>query len=85
MIERYLRNGKITLIPKKQKAKKLVFDYIYDQIHPLGRVFSEKEINQAIQVHYDDYVTMRRDLVDNGYLERDDYGQEYRLLEKERP
>ncbi|MBG9987337.1 DUF2087 domain-containing protein [Facklamia sp. DSM 111018] len=80
IINKFLnKDGKIRLIPKKNKNKLVIFDYVVNHISKNGTVFSEQEINMVIKQVYEDYATMRRYLVDYNYLIRDNYGTEYRL------
>ena len=40
------------------------------------------KVNAFLAENYDDFAILRRYLVDNGYLSRDQYGLEYRIEEK---
>ncbi|MBD3948711.1 DUF2087 domain-containing protein [Tuanshanicoccus lijuaniae] len=79
-IERYMRNGKLTVIPKKEKNKVEILKFFVGRLenHP-QEIFSEKELNELIAEYYDDYAIIRRYLVDYGFVLRDDYGKEYRV------
>ncbi|WP_216650305.1 DUF2087 domain-containing protein [Fundicoccus ignavus] len=79
-IERYFKEGKLTVFPRKEKNKLDVLQYFVQLIESKGEgPFTEKEINAIISDVYGDYSTIRRALVDYGYLLRDDYGAAYRL------
>ena len=44
-----------------------------------GKKYSEKEINSVIKNFFDDYVTLRRYLIEYGFLDRKKDGSEYWL------
>ena len=48
----------------------------------MDKVYTEKEINALIKsrISFDDYVTIRRDLYDFGYLDRLENGTAYKRL-----
>ncbi|MEF3304923.1 DUF2087 domain-containing protein [Paenibacillus sp. GYB003] len=74
--------GPLTEFPRKEKRKLVILDQIAGLFEP-GRRYTEKEVNDAIEAVYHDYVTIRRYLVDFGFMDRKDDGSEYWL--KERP
>lgn len=41
------------------------------------RNYSEKEVNQILQRTYDDFVTLRRYLIEYGFMKRDTEGSQY--------
>lgn len=81
-LNKFIVDGKITIIPKKQKNKLPIFDYMRAYISEHGEEFTEKELNAIISPVFDDFVLMRRYLVDYGYLTRDKYGTKYKVIEK---
>ena len=62
--------------PKKLKDKRTVLEQIAKQFDP-DRIYSEKEINEHLKGTYEDYVMVRRYLIDLGFLERNPEGSEY--------
>ncbi|MGX6969484.1 DUF2087 domain-containing protein [Vagococcus bubulae] len=76
-IERFFKDGKLTTIPRKTKDKRLLFEKLSDQFEQ-NTDYTEKEINNILKNYYDDFAILRRFLVDNDYLVRDDYGTIYR-------
>lgn len=46
-----------------------------------GRRYGEKEVNGILQEVYDDYVTLRRYLIEHGFLDRKPDGSQYWLKE----
>ncbi|HEP1784949.1 TPA: DUF2087 domain-containing protein [Streptococcus suis] len=80
--EKFFRDGKLLVIPKKLKSKQVLFAYLKEELAKKGSTFTEKEVNTFLAEVYDDYAILRRYLVDYGYLSRDQYGLEYRVEEK---
>lgn len=78
-IVRYMREGKFYVLPRKQKNRLEVFQYIYQHLKQYSQEFTEPELNERIKEVYEDFATMRRYLVDYKYLIRDNYGKSYQL------
>ncbi len=78
----FFKDGRLQVIPRKQKAKDALFDALIDRFE-FGRDYTEKEVNEILAAVYDDYAILRRYLVDTGRLERDLYGHHYWRAEKE--
>ncbi|MGX4686104.1 DUF2087 domain-containing protein [Vagococcus sp. JNUCC 83] len=76
-IERFFKDGKLTAIPRKTKDKTLLFEKLSSEFES-KKDYTEKEINDVLKIYYDDFAILRRFLVDNQYLVRDDYGKIYR-------
>ena len=75
-IDTYFKDGKLATMPSKQKRKVMVLRHIAEAI-PAKTDFSETEINEKLAAFYDDYVMLRRYLIDYGYLERTRDGSRY--------
>ncbi len=73
-------------LPRKRRDWDILFKSITLALEP-GRDYSEKEVNQVVeewladigQAIEIDHVTLRRHLVDTGYLVRDLAGRSYRV------
>jgi len=70
--------GRLAKFPLKQKQKLVVLREIAKRIEG-DRLYSEKEINQVLKAVYDDYVTIRRYLIDYGFVDRKPDGSQYWL------
>jgi len=64
-------DGRLTSMPAKQSRKLAVFDLIAQRFVP-GVRYTELEVNRELMQVYDDYVSLRRGLVDFGMLDRAD-------------
>jgi hypothetical protein len=64
--------------PKKEKQKLVILHAIVNSMED-DTVYSEKEINRILQPIYHDFVTLRRYLIEYGFLDRKSDGSEYWL------
>ncbi|MUT67787.1 DUF2087 domain-containing protein [Paenibacillus sp. NEAU-GSW1] len=72
-------NGPLTQFPRKEKKKIVILRHIASYFKP-GRKYKEKEVNEQLKAFFeDDYVTLRRYLIEYGYLDRKDDCSEYWL------
>ncbi|WP_041140317.1 DUF2087 domain-containing protein [Beduini massiliensis] len=67
---------KLKNLPRKEKYKIIVFKTIYDQFIS-GKEYSETEVNDILKEIFDDYVTIRRYMIEYGFLKRRDDGSVY--------
>ncbi|RKN86434.1 DUF2087 domain-containing protein [Paenibacillus ginsengarvi] len=68
--------GGLTEFPRKEKRKLVILGEIANRFEA-DRTYTEKEVNETIKSVYHDYVTIRRYLVDYGYMDRKEDGSEY--------
>lgn len=66
----FWRDGLIVMLPSQLKKRKVLLDLLLEDFQP-GRIYTEQEVNFKILDHYDDYCTIRRELVDFGLLKRE--------------
>ena len=79
---KYFKNDKLMTIPKKEKNKLLVLQIVLEMLKAKSLEFTEKELNEEIKEIYPDYSLIRRYLVDYKFLERDNYGRMYKIVEE---
>ena len=79
---KYFKNDKLITIPKKEKNKILVLQIVLEMLKAKSLEFTEKELNEEIKEIYPDYSLIRRYLVDYKFLERDNYGRMYKIVEE---
>ena len=65
----FWRDGLIVAMPGQLKKRKVLLDLLAEDFER-GRSYTEQEVNFRILDHYDDYCTVRRELVDFGLLQR---------------
>jgi DNA-binding transcriptional ArsR family regulator len=74
----YTVNGRLRSLPvKKQKKTLVVLRWVATLFEP-GRLYTEPEVNAVLKSVYEpDFVSLRRDLIDFGYLRRELGGGKY--------
>ena len=71
----------ITQWPSKRK-KRVCLIYLMSDFFSMDVLYSETEVNDILKPIYEDYVMLRRFLIDLQLLTRDDYGKVYQRTEK---
>lgn len=74
----YFRRGRLTSIPGKPDVRARVLAVVADSFER-GTVYSEAKVNALCGEWYDDWVSLRRALVDDGLLVRDESCTAYQL------
>ena len=64
-------DGRLKTLPAKQSRQLAVYDLIAQRFIP-GVRYTELEVNRELMGVYDDYVTLRRGLIDFGLMDRAD-------------
>ncbi len=70
VIKACIEYGKVRAIPVQRKKKLICYELIAERFEP-GRVYEEKEVNAIISPIYEDYCTIRRDMISEGIFRRD--------------
>ena len=79
LLEKYFPNGvgqQLVRFPKREKHKIVVLRAI-TKLLDSTKQYSEKELNEIIQPIYEDYVQIRRYLIEYGFIDRQDDGSAY--------
>ncbi|MBP2708297.1 DUF2087 domain-containing protein [Microbispora sp. RL4-1S] len=71
LLDTFLVNGRLTSIPSKRSKRLVVLDYVAQVFEP-GVRYPEKEVNVMLRAFHDDYAALRRHLVDECFLSRED-------------
>ncbi|AGK99428.1 DUF2087 domain-containing protein [Clostridium pasteurianum] len=70
VIKTYIdENGALINYPAREKKKIIVLQEIVKNFSK-GKIYSEKEINRILKRIYEDYATIRRALIEYGFIER---------------
>ncbi len=77
VLNSFFSNGRLVKIPTQHKKMLMALEVIASSFD-MDIIYTENEVNDLIAVIYDDYCTIRRLLVDEGYMSRDQ--GLYRLL-----
>lgn len=71
-------DGQITTIPSKEKKKLIILQHITKRFE-VGKTYSEKEVNELLKTVHADFVSLRRHLIEYGFMERNNDGSQYTL------
>jgi hypothetical protein len=71
LLGRFIRGDRLTSIPAARGKRLVVLDHLAGLFEP-GRRYTEAEVNQALEAWHPDYASLRRYLVDEGFLRRAD-------------
>ncbi len=70
VLRNFTRDGRLTTIPASHKKKLVVLRWLAARIPSEVRL-PEREISTLLAQYHPDFATLRRELVDNGFLMRD--------------
>lgn len=70
VLRTYLSDGRLRLIPRAGAKRRIVLDYLATQFEP-GVRYSEAQVNAVLRVYHDDFAALRRYLIDEGLLSRE--------------
>ena len=73
---KYFFEGFLTEFPPKEKQRLVVLREIYNQLK-VNHAYNEQELNQMLKGYYEDYVLIRRYLIEYGFLDRKADGSHY--------
>jgi hypothetical protein len=66
----FMKGGRLTSIPVAHSKRLVVLDRIAQEFDP-GRRYPERDVNDTLSEFHPDYATLRRYLVDEGFLNRE--------------
>lgn len=66
----FFEYGKLKSIPAQKKKERIVLEELVKGFEP-GRRYTEREVNIILADAYDDFCTLRRDLIGEGLLQRE--------------
>jgi hypothetical protein len=64
------QDGRLRTIPSKQSKLTVVLDHLSQSFEP-GRTYPEAEVNEILASFHPDYAALRRYLVENGFMTRE--------------
>ena len=79
VLKTYFKNGLdagIETIPSKEKKKLIILQHILTHFEE-GKTYHEKEVNEILKGVNADFVSLRRHLIEYGFMERSDDGGSY--------
>lgn len=80
VIKSFFEYGKLKAIPAQRKKERIILEEIAKSFEP-GRDYTEREVNIIIADFHDDFCTIRRDMIGEKIMEREN--GIYRLTDKQ--
>jgi hypothetical protein len=71
LVGRFVKQGRLVIWPSKRSKLVPVLDHIAQDFEP-GQTYPEREVNEVLLRWNDDFAALRRYLVDEGFLTRED-------------
>ncbi len=71
VLDSFFEYGKLNTIPSQRKKERVILEEIVKAFE-IGREYTEREVNIIIADYFDDFCTLRRDMISEGLLERKD-------------
>jgi hypothetical protein len=76
VLKKHTADGRLKKIPSKQKKLLVVLRWLAGHFEA-GRDYTEREVNAILLQYHEDYASLRRDLVDFDFLDRENGGSRY--------
>lgn len=70
VLDSFFASGRLSALPSQQKKREIVLEHIAQSFEE-GRRYGEKEVNQILMEFYDDFCTLRREMIGFGFMARD--------------
>ena len=76
ILDTFVKDGRIPVMPTRRHKRLVVLDHVAQCFEP-GRTYPEAEVNEILQRMHADYAALRRYLVDDAFLTREEnvYGR----------
>jgi hypothetical protein len=71
VLRRFVHNGRLLAMPAARGKRLVVLDHLAGLFEP-GRRYPEPVVNELLGRYHPDYAMLRRYLVDDGFLARED-------------
>ncbi|HKG56461.1 MAG TPA: metalloregulator ArsR/SmtB family transcription factor [Candidatus Limnocylindrales bacterium] len=71
VLRAFLVDGRLSSIPAQEKKRHVVLRFLLDRCFVEDRDYPEKEVNQRLALYHADVASLRRYLIESGYLTRD--------------
>jgi hypothetical protein len=72
--------GRLTTIPRRPARREQLLGYLAARLFTGGRVYTEREVNEALATVHEDTSALRRYLIEDGFLGRTRDGAVYQRL-----
>lgn len=71
-------DGQMTNIPSKEKKKLIILQHIVQRFNK-GQAYTEREVNDILKTAHADFVSLRRHLIEYGFMVRSADGSQYEV------
>jgi hypothetical protein len=71
ILRSFFEDGRLTSIPAHGRKRRVVLRYLAETVFPEDREYPEKEVNQLLALRHPDVASLRRYLVDSGFMRRE--------------
>ena len=71
VLDSFFEYGRLKSIPAQRKKERICLEAIAKELE-LGRPYPERELNQVLLRFHQDYCTLRRDMISEGILRREE-------------
>ena len=71
ILDTFIQNDRLAIMPTKRSKRLVVLDHLAQRFE-LGHRYPEARVNEILLRFHDDYAALRRYLVDEGFLTRED-------------
>lgn len=78
----YTTDGKLNQLPTREKKWLVILRWVVSKFE-IGVLYTEKEVNQVIMQIHDDYATIRRNLIEYHFMDREAGGKSYWRIAKD--
>jgi DNA-binding transcriptional ArsR family regulator len=70
VLRAFVEDDRLVSIPVAARKRDVILRWLQERCFAEDRPYPEKEVNQRLALHHPDVASLRRHLVDEGYLER---------------
>ena len=70
VVRDFFAGERLKQIPAQRKKRVIVLQHLLQRFSP-GTIYSERDVNDALRTAHEDVATLRRELVDYGYMHRE--------------
>jgi hypothetical protein len=69
VLRAFVKHGRLTSIPVVRSKRLILLDWLAQDFEP-GRRYPEREVNEVLRRRHEDTASLRRALVDEGFMDR---------------
>ena len=70
ILKDFFAGERLKSIPAQRKKRVVILQHLVERFEPV-RAYSEKEVNAILKIAHEDFATLRRELIDYGFMKRD--------------